>query len=50
MRNMYSIIVDFNKYTEALMYTQGLDFSYSHTYKMKRKWDSIFNLLKPVCI
>lgn len=48
MRNNIIINVDFNKYSEALTYTQGLAFAY--TYKMKRKWESFYILLKPVCI
>lgn len=48
MRNIIMNKADFNMSTEALTYTQGLDFAY--TYKMKRKWNSFYNLLKPFCI
>ena len=50
MKNMYLFNVDCNMDLRALTCIQGLDFAYKHTYKMKRKWNLIFNLLKPICI
>lgn len=48
MRKMYLINVDHEQDFRALTYTQGLDFAY--TFKIKRKKDLFYNLLKQVCI
>lgn len=46
MRNMYLINADCEHDSRALTFTQGLAFV--HTYKIKRKWNSFYNLLKPI--